>query len=220
MLVWLEQLSRSISLELFVIIGAFLEEIIAPIPSPFVMTIAAVIAGEQGYNLLQLALLVVIGAAGKTASTYVVYVVSDKAEDFMVSRFGKYVGLDRGQIEKIGAFFQGTWWDDVLLFLSRAIPIIPTFPVSVAAGVIKYHVKGYIIATFFGALVRNIFYLWVGYFGYEQLGNIWEMIKNSPVMIGIFAILGVVVLYAAVKLKDYAYESTLNSKNPTRKSQE
>jgi hypothetical protein len=45
------------------------------------------------------------------------------------------------------------------------------------------------------------------------------MIKNSPVMIGIFAILGVVALYAAVKLKDYAYESTLNSKNSGRKSE-
>ncbi len=220
MLAWLEQLSRSISLELFVIIGAFLEEIIAPIPSPFVMTIAAVIAGEQSYTLWQLAVVVLVGSIAKTISTYLVYFVSDKAEDFMVSKFGKYVGLDHGQIEKIGKFFQGTWWDDVLLFLARAIPVIPSFPVSVAAGVIKYNVRGYLLATFLGVTVRNIFYLWVGYFGYEQLGNIWEMIKNSPVMIGIFTILGVVVLYAAVKLKDYAYESTLNSKNPTRKSQE
>ena len=41
---WLETLSQTINLQLFVIIGSFLEEIIAPIPSPFVMTTTAALA--------------------------------------------------------------------------------------------------------------------------------------------------------------------------------
>lgn len=211
-LAWLEQLSRTISLELFVVVGAFLEEIIAPIPSPFVMTIAAVLAQEQAYGFAALAWIIVLGAIAKTFSTYIVYVVSDKAEDIVVARFGKYVGLDHSQIEKIGRFFKGTWWDDVLLFLARAIPIIPTFPVSVAAGVIKYHVRGYLLATFLGSIVRNIFYLWIGYFGYEQLHQMWNAFQDNPIMLGVCVVMILLAIYAALKLKDYTYEAALNSK--------
>lgn len=206
LIAWLEQIATNISLELFVVVGAFLEEIIAPIPSPFVMATAAVIAKEQNYMLLQLAFVILIGAIAKTASTYVVYVAADKAEDVLIGKMGKYVGIDHSHIEKIGNILRGTWWDDVLLFLSRAIPLVPTFPISAAAGVIKYNLKSYILLTFIGSIIRNVFYLWIGYFGYAQIEKLWNALKEQPVLVALILMILVVSVVAVIKLKDYLYE--------------
>jgi len=206
---WLESLATSVSLEFFVVVGAFLEEIIAPIPSPFVMTTAAVLAQVQGYSNVQLGFLVFIAALAKTASSYVVYVIADKAEDVVVGKFGKYFGVSHKHIERIGFFLTKTWWDNVLLLLARSIPIVPTFPISVGAGVIKYDLKGYLAMTFIGTFIRNIFYLWIAYFGFSQFQTLKEELWNHPLWFAIGVIVFLLIIIYIMKKKDTLWEKLL-----------
>jgi len=211
-ILWLENLSRSINLELFVVIGSFLEEIIAPIPSPFVMTTAAALSQSQGYLLTQLAILVIVASFAKTVSSYLIYYAADKLEDVVVNRFGKYVGLSHKLIEQIGSFLTGTWIDDLLMILARALPFIPTILVSAGAGVIKYNKKSFIITTFLGVIIRNSFYLWVGYVGATQAEHLWLQIKDNPVFISIAMMMVVLTIYALIKTKDAMFEKMMSLK--------
>jgi membrane protein DedA with SNARE-associated domain len=212
LMAWLEQIARSTNLEIFVVLGSFLEEIIAPIPSPFVMTTASGLAQSQQYTLLQLSILILVASAAKTVSSYVIYVAADKAEDIVIGKFGKYVGVSHALIEKIGGFLTGTKWDDVLMVIARALPFVPTVLVSAGCGVIKYNVKSFWITTFLGSILRNIFYLWVGYFGLIQLEHLWEQYKGNPVVLGLLMVGILVMLYAAVKVKDRLFEKMLEMK--------
>lgn len=216
---WLENLSQTINLQLFVVIGSFLEEIIAPIPSPFVMTTTAALAQAQNYVFLQLAVVILVASAAKTVSSFLIYLAADKLEDVVVGKFGKYIGVSHKLIEQIGGFLTGTWVDDFLMVLARALPFIPTSLVSVGAGVIKYSKKSFIITTFLGVIIRNSFYLWVGYVGITQLEHIWQEIKGHPFFIAIAVVLLVLVLYALLKLKDHLFEKFINLKKSTKKTQ-
>jgi membrane protein DedA with SNARE-associated domain len=218
-ILWLENLSRSINLELFVVIGSFLEEIIAPIPSPFVMTTAAALAQAQDYVLLQLAVLVVVASLAKTVSSYLIYFAADKLEDVVVNRFGKYVGLSHKLIEQIGSFLTGTWIDDLLMILARALPFVPTILVSAGAGVIKYNKKSFIITTFLGIIIRNAFYLWVGYIGATQAEQLWLQIKDHPVFIVLAMMTVILIIYALIKTKDAMFEKMMSLKKaPTKET--
>ncbi len=209
---WLEHLSQTVNLQVFVVIGSFLEEIIAPIPSPFVMTTAAALAQAQNYVFTQLAILVIVASFAKTVSSYLIYVAFDKLEDVMINRFGKYVGLNHKLIEQIGSFLTGTWVDDFLMIIARALPFVPTILVSAGAGVIKYHKKSFIITTFLGVIIRNAFYLWVGYVGWSQIENLWLTHRDNPWFIALIVIGGLVLLKALIKIKDHMFDKMMSLK--------
>jgi len=215
---WLEHLSQTINLQLFVVIGSFLEEIIAPIPSPFVMTTAAALAQSQDYVFSQLAILVIVASFAKTVSSCLIYVASDKLEDVVIGKLGKYVGLSHKLIEQIGSFLTGTWVDDFLMILARALPFVPTILVSAGAGVIKYNKKSFVITTFLGIIIRNAFYLWVGYVGWHQVENLWLTNKNNPVFIALLIISCLILLYALLKIKDHLFDKFINLKKKEKKT--
>lgn len=203
---WLASLATSVSLEFFVVVGAFLEELIAPIPSPFVMTTAAVLAQVQNYNVAQIGFLVLLASVAKTLSSYAVYVVSDKAEDIVIGKFGRYFGISHKHIESLGKLLTKTWLDDVLLFLARALPFVPTFPISVGAGVIKYNVRSYVAMTLLGTVIRNLFYVWIAYFGWHQFQAMQDQLWNNPLWLAIGVIVGLILVIAIMRTKDTVWD--------------
>ena len=206
---WLEKLALSIRLEYFVVLGSVLEEIIVPIPSPFVMTTAAFVAKAQNLNFWQVTSVCLAAALAKVVMSWVFYVITDKAEDIIVGRFGKYIGISHSNVEKIGAMLTGKWWNDVALFLLRAIPIFPTSLVTIAAGAIKYPIKPFLVVTFIGTIVRNYFYIWVGYFGYDQLNKYFGYFKDNVWTLIGFCILLLGFVYGLIKLKDKLFEKVV-----------
>lgn len=174
----LASFSDTVPLPLFVIIAAFIEEVIAPIPSPFVMTISGSLIASQGQTLVYLALMAVLGAFSKTVGSYIIYYIADKLEDVLVDKFGRFLGVSHEDTEGIGKMFTKGMRDDVAIFLSRAIPIMPTAPVSVVAGLLKFNLKTYLVASFLGLIVRNLFYLYLGYVGIDALESLNENLKS------------------------------------------
>lgn len=203
---WLEKLALAIRLEYFVVLGSVLEEIIVPIPSPFVMTTAAFVAKAQGLNMWQVGVVCLAAALAKTAMSWVFYIITDKAEDVIIGKFGKFIGINHKNVERIGEMLSGKWWNDLVLFLLRAIPIFPTSLVTIAAGAIKYPLKSFLVVTFIGTLVRNYFYVWVGYFGYDQINHYFGYFKeNMWTLIG-FCLLLIGLVFGLIKIKDKLFE--------------
>ncbi len=196
---WLQKMAQVMSVEAFVVLGSFVEELIAPIPAPFIMTTAAVIAKEQNYPLVEFALIVFLGSLVKTIMAVLVFVIMDKAEDAILRKFGRFLGITHVEIEKAGHMLRGKWWDDLLLFTLRAVPVFPTLLVTMACGFIKYPVKPFITMTFLGLVARNILYVLVGYFGFGQGDLIYEAVRGnltlSIVVVVVVGILGFLVYW-------------------------
>lgn len=168
----LDGLAETVPLPLFTFLGSFVEEIIAPIPSPLVMMLAGSLAGSQSQPWHYLFLLAGVGAVGKTIASYIMYLIADKSEDLILTKFGKFIGVTHKHVESIGRHLNKGITDDIVVFLLRAIPIMPTAPVSIICGIIKLNVRTYITSTFGGTLVRNIFYLFLGFTSIEAVEGI------------------------------------------------
>ena len=159
---YLHSFSQTVPLPIFVSVGAAIEEIIAPIPSPLVMTLAGSLSAASGAHWLTLVYLAIIGSLAKTVASYVVYVVSDKAEDLVLGKFGKFLGVTHKEVEKLGSQLSGGWKDDLVMLALRAIPIIPTAPVSIISGLLKINLMTFFWTTAVGYAIRNYFYLYLG----------------------------------------------------------
>lgn len=191
---FLHKLSEILPLPWFTFLGALIEEVVAPIPSPLIMTLAGSLSASQQQPWIYLGFLAFIGAVGKTIGSYIIYVIADKGEDLIMTKFGKYLGVSHKEVEIIGKHLNKGWKDDVILFLFRAVPIMPTAPVSIVCGLIKLNLRTYLTSTFLGTMVRNVFYLYLGYTSVNALESINEGIDSFEK----FGYLILLVIVAAV----------------------
>ncbi|MBD3250304.1 MAG: hypothetical protein GF381_01920 [Candidatus Pacebacteria bacterium] len=177
---FLENLAQQIPLPLFAFIGSIIDEIIAIVPSPFVPITSGTLAFSRGSGYVMLFVLAFTGTLGKTIATLLTYWVADKAEDFLTtSKLGKVLGVDKHEIEKYGKFFNGTAKDEIIMIVLRALPVIPTLPVSVIAGLIKLNIWSYIWTTFVGTYLRFIFYLVIAYEGVRKYQGLLETLDMT-----------------------------------------
>lgn len=194
-------LAEHVPLELFVFVGALLEEIIAPIPSMLVMTTAGLLAEIEGHTPFFLIWLVAIGNLGKILGSVGWYVVGDKLEDVVVERFGRFFGLTHADIERIGARFTGTEWrDGAIIFILRSIPFFPSLALSLASGAIKIELRTFIIASYLGNFCKDLFYILAGYFGVHAFRTFLLEIERVRFGLGIlFALIVVIALILAYR---------------------
>lgn len=162
-------LADIVPLPIFAFFSSLIEEVIAVIPSPLVMTLMGSIAAAQGVGWIYAAVLIAIGALGKTIGGLALYIVADKGEDIFTRRFGRLLGLSSEKIELIGKKLNKGWHDDLVLFLLYAAPIIASAPISIACGLIKISKRSFFITMFCGTFVKGLFYFYIGYTGAEAL---------------------------------------------------
>lgn len=166
----IRELAPIVPLELFISVGAFAEEIIAPIPSMLVTTTAGFFAQVEGRTVLFVLWLAILGGLGKLAGSYIYYLIGDKLEDVVVGRYGRYLGLGHADIERIGQRFTGHHWrDGGFIFVLRLIPFVPTILVSISCGVVRIEKRVFLFASYAGNFCKDLFYISIGYYGIRAL---------------------------------------------------
>ncbi len=163
----LMSLSSSMSVEAFTFFGSFVEEVVAPIPSPIVMTAAGSLAHAPGHPFTYLFVLSLIGAAGKTTGALIVYGVSYFVGVVFIDKFGRFFGVTHADIDKLRDKLDGGVKDLALVTFFRALPIMSSAVVSIGCGVLRIGFFTYLVATVVGTIVRDFFYLYVGFRGVE-----------------------------------------------------
>ncbi len=194
-------LAHSLPLEVFVALGSFLEEVIAPIPSPSIMVIAGSFGAVQGYNVSDLAILVILASIGKTLGGLTMYWIAYTLKDVALRLFGKILALTQDDIDRFGSKFTGTMRDYAVYIFFRSVPIIPSILLSFGSGVIKLPLRLFIIGTFIGTVVRDSFYIIVGYKGTGILTTYLASTSQAEsvmqyIAIGCFAVF---ILYLALR---------------------
>lgn len=165
-------------LEWSAFLGGMIEEIIAPIPSPFVMAAVGSAAYAQSKMFPALVWYAFMGSVGKTIGAWVIYFIADKLEDAIVPRFGRFFGISHQEVKGLGAKFKGGWKDDLILFTLRALPIVPSSPVSAVCGIIKINMRTYLTATLLGNIIRNLVYIYLGYAGLSAYHSVLSGLDN------------------------------------------
>ena len=166
---WLIDTLSQVNIFTFSLIGPFLEEIVAPIPSPLIFGTIGTIAYVKSLTLWMIALLNFIGSVSKTVASVIIYFVVHKFEDIVSHRFGKFLGWNHETIEKLGSNFgKGLKGFFILTFL-RALPIMPSSVISLASGFFRVPLGLFVIATLIGNFIRNSFLIYLGFLGLENL---------------------------------------------------
>lgn len=192
---------HTLPLEAFVFIASFIEEVIAPIPSPTIMILSGSFAALNEYLLLGLITLALIGACGKTISALIVYFIADRLEDVMVAKFGRFFGVTHERIEALGARLHGGARDYALLTFLRALPVMPSSVVSVGCGLLKVPLPLYLVSTFLGTIIRDGVYLYIGYSGITVLTSLATKAATVETVIQAIVIAGVILLLGFLYLR-------------------
>lgn len=187
-------LAHTVPLELFAFVASFIEEVVAPIPSPTVMVLTGTIASFQSYTILGLLFLAIIAALGKTIGAIVVYFITDRAENLIMERFGKFIGVSHEDVESFGEKLGNGYRDYFLLTLFRALPFVPSVVVSVGSGLLKVPLRLFIITTFFGTIIRDSIYLYFGFVGTQLLGALIQKSASVETLIELLALIGILVI--------------------------
>lgn len=208
---YLISFAQVVPLEIFAFLGSILEEIIAPIPSPFVMTSAGTFIAAQNRNLVTIFWIATISSIGKVFGQVFFYVLADKAEDFVLNKIGKHIGFSHKEVESIGKNFNGSKTDDIVLAILRAIPIMPSTPISLVAGFIKLNMRTFVVSSFIGNFIRSLTFLYIGYEGLTALTQGIDSLE-SLVKIGLLLVLGVAVLIIYYKRGKGGFNDFLKKK--------
>lgn len=159
--------SHYIPLEVLLFLIPFVEEFIPLIPSTLFIAAAGALAQAEGQPLGYLVWLSLFVAAGRTTAGLLLYRVGDKAEDVVMKRMGKLWGLSHGDIERIGARLDNSWKDFLTMLFFRSFPAIPSTPVSLVCGIIKYNVRIFAITTFLGSFILSLSVMYLTYAGVQ-----------------------------------------------------
>lgn len=194
---FISALSQTVSLEMYTFIGSVIEEIVAPVPSPLIMTTAGSLALTQNQPPAFLFWLSAVASLGKTAASWVFYAIADRSEYFILSTFGKYIGFTHKELERVSRHFNGTRRDDFFVFLARAIPIAPTTLVSAACGFLHLRLSVYLVATFLGYYIRSFLFVYLGYIGLRSIGVLPSELNmtESALKIALYILLTINILW-------------------------
>jgi len=190
-----------------VFLAAILEEVVAPIPSQVVILSASFtfVKGTFSVALLwnMLWYVVIPISLGITFGSLVVYYLSYYLGKPFIEKWGSWIGLSWADIEKIEVRYSKGKIDELLVFVLRAIPIIPSVAIAAFSGVTRIPVKTYIIFSILGSMIR-VFVL--GVIGW-QVGNLYIKYANiigryeDFVLYGIILCVILFVIYRIINKK-------------------
>lgn len=162
-----------------------LESMIAPVPSEAVMPFVGFQVADGKWNLYLAILATSLGSiAGSVVSYYMGYFGGKP----VVLMLGKYLLLNRRDLERTEHFFQHRK-GIMTIFISRFIPVIRHF-ISIPAGMGKMPLMPFVLVTFLGATIWNTFLLVCG----MKLREHWTVVQKyshqADIVIVVLALIG------------------------------
>ena len=195
-----------------VMLGGLVEQVVVPVPSPIIPMAAGFLfipAEISGFFVIlkDITLKVALPfAIGSTIGSTMVYLAAWFGGKFLIEKFQKWLDIRWEDVEAIKAkYFSENSADELVIFLSRAIPVIPSVLFSAACGAIRIKPWKFYLYTALGLFVRGILLGWLGWQSGEAIFAVSEGVDRweSVFTIGILAISFGLLVWAYVKRKDW-----------------
>jgi membrane protein DedA with SNARE-associated domain len=149
-----------------------LENLFPPIPSEVVLPLAGFVAVEGEASLVGMVLAATIGSmVGAYALYGIAAAIGPVRLRSFVMRYGKWFGLDEGDLDK-----SEEWFDrraSMAVLVCRCIPLMRSL-ISIPAGLRRMPLLPFSIYTLLGSLVWNVLLIGAGYL----LGERWQQVEE------------------------------------------
>lgn len=149
-----------------VFVAALVETIIPPIPTLAIFPTAGFLASQEGFSLLSVIPLIILGALGATIGTTAIYLIALKLGRKILLRYLKFLKISEKKLERVETWFEK--YGDKAVFLGRMIPVMREM-ISVPAGLLGMKFPKFILYTFAGSLVWSTATILAGYYFGESL---------------------------------------------------
>jgi len=178
-------------------IGGVVEQIIIPIPSPIITMSGGAFLIQHGLPFFQTIWEIITQVSlpysfGAVIGTSFVYLIAYYGGRPLINKFGKYIGISWNLIEKIKADFQKTIKDELFIFISVCIPVVPVSLISAFCGGFSIKPQKFYPMMFLALIVRSII---LGYIGFSMgeaflgLAHGLDKIESFLTIVGAFLIL-------------------------------
>jgi membrane protein DedA with SNARE-associated domain len=168
------------------ILFGFLEAACIPIPSEVTFGFAGVLAYQGHLNLV---LVIIIGSLAELAGSYASYAVGRVGGKPLVHRWGRYVLVTQGDVDRAERFLagRGSW----AIAVGRMLPFIRAFT-SIVAGLVRVPAGRFGVFSLIGTVIYATVLSLIGY----QVGHAWGSI-NHGLTIATYILVAIVVIAIA-----------------------
>jgi membrane protein DedA with SNARE-associated domain len=178
-----------------VFIGVIIESIIVPIPSPLIIMGAGALLIEPGLSwsgaLPSILFKIVLpGAVASTLGAYFAYGIAYWGGKPMIDRFSAFLGFTWGEIGAMEKRLEGRV--GLMIFLLRALPVVPLSLISAAAGVLRIPVGGFSLWTLLGSVPRCLILGLLGYLTRDTYEGLAGRLNHAEGLVSALIVAGAV----------------------------
>lgn len=141
-----------------------IESACVPLPSEIIMPFAGYLVSTGRFDLY---LAATAGAIGCNVGSILGYELGKRGGRAVIDRWGKYVLMSRGDLDRAEAFFAR--WGSIAVLVCRLLPAVRSF-IAFPAGLARMPLLRFHIYTFIGSWPWCFALAWVG----MKLGDRWR----------------------------------------------
>ena len=165
-----------------------IEVVILPIPSELILLLTGFNVSLDRFIYIAAILATTAGSLiGALFLYWMGYAFSEERLEFLVTKYGKYVGIKLTDLQKTAKWFERHGAQ--LVFFGRLIPLIRSL-VSVPAGLTEMKLSKFILFTTLGSATWNTIWITLGFF----LGARWQEAEKYTKYLDLVVYAGVAVV--------------------------
>jgi membrane protein DedA with SNARE-associated domain len=164
-----------------IVILMAIESACIPLPSEIIMPFAGYLVSTGQFDLY---LAATAGAIGCNVGSVFAYELGKRGGRAVVDRWGRYVLMSHGDLDRAERFFAR--WGDLTVLICRLLPAVRSF-IAFPAGVARMPLLRFHVYTFVGSWPWCFGLAWVG----MKLGDQW---RTDPRLSGLLHKLDVVIV--------------------------
>ncbi len=150
----------------------FVGEFVPIFPSTIVLTGQAVFIEEIITTQLVLKLIFLVSlpvGLGTTLGSLPQYAIAYWGGKPAIDRFQRYLRFSWKDVERMESQFKDKWYDEFIFLFFRSLPLLPSAPVNIVAGILRMNLPIYVMLTIIGTTIRTMLMITLIYLGAQGL---------------------------------------------------
>lgn len=91
---------------------------------------------------------------GSTFGSIALYALAYFGGKPLIEKYHRFFRFSWKDVERVNAYFKGTWYDEIIFFVLRCAPVLPSIPLNVASGILRMRFAPFFVLTAVGSIIR------------------------------------------------------------------
>jgi len=172
-----------------------IESIVIPLPSELVLLFSGFNISTGEFSFLPLWIATSIGSLAGALVLYTLgFGLSRNRLQRIVSRYGKYLGVEESDLNKSFTLFEK--YGSAIILIGRFFPLIRSL-VNIPAGLAKMNLAKFSLLTILGSSMFNAAWIYIGI----QLGDRWRDAEDWANTLNLFVDIGIALVVMALIIR-------------------